>query len=513
MHTKEIQKKKKKARKKQTGALCTKNEERLILAHFLFEPSETGMFLARHQFIYTEFNSDSRCHIIMKYCWSLYQKEKKFGLTSFLDYISKKSFGGDSLLSFLGNEKHIGELFGDPFKFFGVKYYEDLGPILERLREINTLRAAHHCFKKYQKVLENPEVEFSNEIVNSIWELQRIMDRGPEFYWSNLGNHVSKLRRLIQKNKQKKSIFIGLDFEFPILSEILNGLQNEFYIVTGTSGMGKTSFVTQIAWSVLNLNPESYVVFISLDLNAIDVTARFVAHNAQIDLQYIKNPAIANIALEKKRQQAMHDVSLLKERTSIIDENKGPVFLEDIKKNIQSIRANTDTEILLVIDTLDAIHSRRFNYNHDLERKVNFLSGELRTLARMENISVLATTGMLKYNESNRPQLRDLDHVVRLLYDPYVILTLYQDTKVDAESPFQEWEWGDEGLMVPIVELNIVKNKMGQDKKNIYYRFFEPYGRFKECHQEENRNYDAMLASLTKHEKEKKEPLPKYRPV
>jgi hypothetical protein len=57
--------------------------------------------------------------------------------------------------------------------------------------------------------------------------------------------------------------------------------------------------------------------------------------------------------------------------------------------------------------------------------------------------------------------------------------------------------------MVPIIEFNIVKNKMGQFSGNLFYRYLNSLASFRECVPIEVENYNSMISNIEENLKNK----------
>jgi len=315
--------------------------------------------------------------------------------------------------------------------------------------------------------------------------------------------HVEEMQELISLNKKNKHGYLGYNTNFPILMERLNGIQKELYLITGGVGMGKSTFATQLAWDMAVLNPELTIIYFSLDMNRIDVTAKMVAQAAEVPIDYVRNPHAQREDFEEKRIEGLKVVSEMAGRFVLVDESSGRIFLEDIKKIVKRTKLERGSEVAVVIDPIFKIQIRGQHYP-SFNEKCNFLSSELKSLAAVEGVPVIATAGLPKAISNRRPIREDLEEIMGLLYDPYAVFFIYCDYLNDFETPFLEWQWGDDSFMVPISEILIAKNKMGSINSKIFYRYYEAYSKYKECAPQEVENYAAMIENLDKFKDEGK---------
>jgi len=185
----------------------------------------------------------------------------------------------------------------------------------------------------------------------------------------------------------------------------------------------------------------------------------------------------------------------------VVDESSGRIFIEDIRKLVKRTKLERGGDLAVIIDPLFKIHVKATHMS--FFEKCNQLSAELKSIAASEGVTLIATAGLPKAVSNRRPRREDLEEIMGLLYDPYVIFFLYCDYLNDFETPFLEWEWGKDNFMIPISELNIAKNKMGGSNTRLFYRYFEAYSKFRECAPQEVENYTAMIENLQKFKEEK----------
>lgn len=98
--------------------------------------------------------------------------------------------------------------------------------------------------------------------IRSAWQLYPVASR-PFFAGQrrpcirSLDSHIAEMQELVNDQRLSKRSYLGLQTNFPILMEKLNGFQKEFYLITGGVGMGKSTFATQLAWDLVSQEPLS----------------------------------------------------------------------------------------------------------------------------------------------------------------------------------------------------------------------------------------------------------------
>jgi replicative DNA helicase len=471
-------------------------DEERILANLAFDPIIIGRQLQENHFSSADFQGVEANLILLEAMLDLVEDNISLNLPNVVEKLKFVKHGNRNGIELAGGEDRIRNLFLSPFSVPGVSMIEDIEPLIEKIRDRNIRAEAHRNMVLYSERIMHGAKDAYETISGCIQDLRTLFLQGSAGYMHGMDEHIKEMQELIQTHRAQERSYLGLYTNFPILMERLNGFQKEFYLITGGVGMGKSTFATQLAWDLAALNPELTVIFFSLDLNRMDVTAKMVAHAAEVPIDYVKNPYLERPDFEDKRKQGLQTVAEMSKRLLLVDESSGRLFLEDIKKYVKRTRLERGSEVAVVIDPIFKIQMRN-QYRMTFNEKCNFLSSEIKSLSSVEGVTIIATAGLPKAVSNRRPVKEDLEEIMGLLYDPYAVFFLYSDYLNNFDTPFLEWEWGKEdSFMIPISEALIAKNKMGQINSRIFFRFYEAWSRFQECAPQEVENYTAMIENL-----------------
>jgi replicative DNA helicase len=312
-----------------------------------------------------------------------------------------------------------------------------------------------------------------------------------------------QLRRLSESTlgpDRGKWPYTGLATGFPMMDGKIDGLRNNIYVLASAARMGKTTFALQMATDVLIKNPDAHVIFISLDQPARELNVRLVAMLGECHTNYVQNPSAAGVEkYDHKRQKGLSRALKLRERLTIVDESLGSLRLSDLTSFIRQKKGRKNPPLVVFLDPYYKIRTEHFTGG--LSKESEYLMTELKTLANTEEVAIVATTRLASGAGLRRPSLVDLDEQPGVVYDAHVVTLLYCDFMQNNETPFLDWEWGTDDVMVPIFELEIAKNKMGAFSGRMWYRFYTSFSKFKECSELEMDNYNRMLKNLRAHDK------------
>ena len=266
----------------------------------------------------------------------------------------------------------------------------------------------------------------------------------------------------------------SLALSFPTLSEKIDGLRNSIYVLASAARMGKTTFALQLAFDVLVRNPEAHVLFFSLDQTARELNIRLVAMAGECHTEYVQHPDAERAArYDEKRQLGLSRLLKLKNRLTIVDESLGALRLSDLVSFVRQVKGRKNRPLVVFVDPFYKVRPDR--PANDMAALSERLMAEFKTLAASEQVGVVLTTRLAKGAGLKRPTLDDLEEQPGVLYDSHVVALLYCDFFNNGNTPFLEWEWGTDDLMVPIFELNLLKNKMGAFSGKLYYRFYTTF--------------------------------------
>lgn len=471
-------------------------DEERILANLVFEPTVIGRQLMENHFTVEDFRGTEANRVLLGTILEILEDEESLTLPNLVSRLINQTQGKKTKLELAGGEDRVKNLILSPFSTPGVKMMEDIEPLIEQIRDRNVRYDAHKTFIQFSEKIIDNEKEAYEVLSEGIQSLRSIFLQGSAGYLRGIEGHIQEMEEMITDRRGRRQSYLGLNTNFPILMEKLSGFQKEFYLITGGVGMGKSTFATQLAWDLAVMNPALTVIYFSLDLNRIDATAKIISQSAELPIDYIKNPYSVREDFEVKRNAALRNVAAMSNRFILIDESTGRLFIEDVKKYVKRTRLERGGDVAVVIDPLYKIQVKS-QHHISFNEKSNILASELKSLAAVEGVTVIATAGLPKAISNRRPIKEDMEEITGLLYDPYAIFFLYCDYLNNFDTPFLEWEWGKEdSFMIPITEAYIAKNKMGSSNSTIFYRYFEAFSKFKECAPQEVENYSAMIDNI-----------------
>lgn len=308
--------------------------------------------------------------------------------------------------------------------------------------------------------------------------------------WNTLDNFETNAWQ--SKNVGIKSGFDCVDKAFE------GGLFPGFIILAGDSNLGKSAFITQLAWGIVQNNNDVYVMDFSLDDAMPDKLARVAACSGRLIINAVKTPLnYANYPLMLvRRKNAILNLRAHVDRYRAYDSTFS-TFVEDIEKEIEEkliyFDANNINKKLVVC--IDNFHDLNLASHPSLDGKEKFdkLAQWCSDLAIKHNITIICSAELKKINGTRRPQLDDIREAVKIKYEAKAVLLVYNEVhyKGDAADIF----YMKQGCPYkqPVFEVHFAKNKFGTYKGRAFFEFYPEMAYMQECNPVAQKNYAQII--------------------
>ena len=202
------------------------------------------------------------------------------------------------------------------------------------------------------------------------------------------------------------------------IDDLLSGgmINGGLYILAANTGCGKTALALQIADAVAN--EDSSVLFITLEMDESQLTARRLARVAKVPASHLIMQRLSDDEYEHIRQQ----LPTLKQKYLVFS-SEG-VFTVS---NIQALAGQVPNLRLVIIDYLGLLRSEPYCGNR--YEATTAISNELKVLARLFGVPVLCLAQLNRANAQRpdkHPILADLRDSGSIEQDADGVLLLYR---------------------------------------------------------------------------------------
>ncbi len=290
-------------------------------------------------------------------------------------------------------------------------------------------------------------------------------------------NHAEKDFRAILEEGGKSDAMIllesaldGVNFSdestyiatgFPSLDNVINGLgKGHLIVVAGRPGMGKTSFMLNIADLISETHP---VGFYSLEMTAEDLMQRMICARSGVNLELTRK-CYRNSWTEEITARIAVTKSILKQHKICIDETK-PLTPDRLRTRIYWLQKKHGVKAVFV-DYLQLM--RVDGKTTGLYETVTRLSQELKSIALQLEIPIVVGCQLnraVENREVKRPRLSDLRDSGSIEQDADVVILLNR-------PGYYKMQAGETGANLNEAEIDIAKNRRGHTMT--FQMTFEP---------------------------------------
>jgi DNA primase len=417
---------------------------------------------------------------------------KKRGLKAFLDIENFTPFkwtqkdAKDSNLSeedFVGSACRIIAKESSPLKRISMsKELEDLTTefsLNDIIEEINTVRGRNNArlgeelsgiFDDMVRKKKNTRVNVMDILSESFSKakqvskdyLQRQGDTH-EIYKSNISTVRTHFTTTADVNGFKLNTFSKLE-------DMFRGWPSEecLIAVAGRPNSGKSTWCRELSWDIAKSNPNSIVVYMSIDDSVKDVLQAIVAREANESRDKVIRYSSFGEAVKEKIDLAWEKVMSI-DNYIVTDSTQGSTVMH-MQDHIDYVKRNYPKKKPIVF--LDNFHKLRTSDNTQLREKFVNLSQTIKDITLVENIPIVMTVELRKTNDG-RISMDDIAETVQISYDCKVVLFMNQELNNNLETGvvwFRD-NYGTERQKMPYLDIRIMKNKHNEKKCRLGYRF------------------------------------------
>ena len=286
---------------------------------------------------------------------------------------------------------------------------------------------------------------------------------------------------------------------WPYLTEQMGGWQVGTYLLSAVPNVGKTHMLLRLLSGLVEDNAELLAILFSFDDAATRMYARQLACHSGLPINTVSDPQkhiveryeVSNpeemARRMERRGEALRDTIEKSSRFLIFDAEDGR-DLEYIRKTVEAVQEMTGRELVVGIDSLNKVLADRTIVN-ETERE-RYVSMELKNLQKQHHMPLIMTAEMSKRHGRLEPDNQDLRGAVNLEYDADAIFLLYNDLHHKGEDARMVFQMGDEKL--PIVQLEVGKNKLSEFKGRDYFKLFSAISRVDECNAEDRYHWGKV---------------------
>jgi len=304
--------------------------------------------------------------------------------------------------------------------------------------------AEHYARIVRQKAILRKLIWVSTEIASEGYqsdaEVEDFLDRAEKAIFEVTARQVrpsfSRVRDIlhdtflrIEELYEKKDLVTGVPSGYKDLDDLTAGFQpSDLIIVAGRPGMGKTSFVLNIAQHAAIQTGKSVAVF-SLEMSKEQLVTRLLCSEARVDSHRLRRGMLRDADWPKLTRAA----GVLAEAPIFIDDTPGISTLE-VRAKCRRLKSEANLGMVII----DYLQLMRGHGSYDVrEQEISEISRSLKGLAKELSIPVIALSQLNRGVESRadkRPMISDLRESGAIEQDADVIMFIYRDEIYNKES-------------------------------------------------------------------------------
>ncbi len=301
-----------------------------------------------------------------------------------------------------------------------------------------------------------------------------------------LRDAIHRAFEILSAAAKRGEAITGMSTGFAELDKRCAGLHpGDLYIVAGRPGMGKTSFVLNLAVNVAQprrvkaedgeVEEAGFgVAFFSLEMPREQLASRILSSEGRVDVSKIRSGQIRGEDWNK-----LTEAAAMLGRIPLWLDDTPAISLLDLRAKIRRLKAELGRGSgdgpraqklgVVIIDYLQLMSGRRDAGSR--EQEISEISRGLKQLAKEMEVAVIALSQLNRSVETRntkdkRPQLSDLRESGAIEQDADTIMFIYRDEYYFEDSP-------DQG----IAEVIVAKQRNGPTGK-VRVRFESAYTRF-----------------------------------
>ncbi len=257
------------------------------------------------------------------------------------------------------------------------------------------------------------------------------------------------------------------------IEKVLNGIpfKEKLMYFGGRGSAGKTAFMTSLALDVVEANPECALFYMSIDDSFDFLHTKMLAVRSGLPTTEIQN--YKNLDTNKKAMvdDAHQFIDSISDRMVVADSTDGN-SVETIENHLRWMtREYPKSKKVFVLDNFHKLSME--NGTGQKRDAISDASSQLKDLAVKYKVCIMSSVELRKLgSEADRPTRQDMQGSNKLDYDADVVCMVHNDYQVNRSTHIiHEKEINGKVMVMPWVEVNIVKNKITGQLKECVFKY------------------------------------------
>lgn len=285
------------------------------------------------------------------------------------------------------------------------------------------------------------------------------------------------------------------------IDHALGGLQTGFHVIGGESNIGKTSFISQMSWNVATLNPDVYVIDISLDDPMLDKVSRVIAAGQKVLINAVKSPRDYKKypKMLQRRADGLKQLRNMVNCYKTYDQDHGSdvkTIKETVKRHIVELKqAGEKRKICLFIDNFHDLTTEAKEAQGSDKAKYTYIADFIGDMATELDIPIICSAEFKKTNGFRRPVIDDLREAVKIKYKAKSVMLCYNEVSLKGEAAAVYFEKAGDPEKQAVYEVKIAKNKFNKFKGRLFFEGYPEMAYFVEADDASSKRYNNVIYS------------------
>lgn len=293
----------------------------------------------------------------------------------------------------------------------------------------------------------------------------------------------------------------GLTTGWKGIDQAIGGLQTGFHVIGGDSNIGKTSFMSQMAWNVATQNPDAYVIDISLDDPMLDKVSRVIAAGQRVLINAVKSPRdfTQYPKMLQRRADGLKQLRRMVNCYKTYDSDHSSEvekIKETVKRHIVELKqAGEKRKVVVFIDNFHDLTTEAKEAQGSDKAKYTYLASYCSDMATELDIAVVASAEFKKVNGFRRPSIDDLREAVKIKYEAKSVMLCYNEVSLKGEAAAVYFEKAGDAEKQPVYEVKFAKNKFSKFKGRVFFEGYPEMAYFIEADDASTKRYNNVIYS------------------
>jgi len=290
-------------------------------------------------------------------------------------------------------------------------------------------------------------------------------------------------QKLEEEQSEQGDSGFNLGIDLKELQEVLRGdWEGTFICIGGKPNVGKTAFLSKLAYEIANNNDDVVVIYHTIDDTAEQLVPRFVTiaeSSRKLSINMVRQPnywskTVGLTDVIERREDGYKQVRHLAQQGRLVvkdlDHGGSLPFIENLICYFQEKYPNRK-----VVYVLDNFHKLRDFPGNDERVRFKAMSEATKSLALRRRCCIITTVEYTKLAPGIKPTNHNIGETGQIEYDASAIIHIHSEVADNPEGfnvCHESVDWQGQNHFLPRNEFIVGKNKISEIKGSFFLDFW-----------------------------------------